>query len=739
MADLYRRRMVVPVILIVGGTLAAILIRLPFLESLSHDIIGFLGQWYDYIVLNGGVHALGDRFANYTPTYLYLLTASAYAREYALPILSKIVAIKLPSLAADFVLAVGVYKLARVLFRDSLKPAVAYVVVLLLPTVVINSALWGQADAIYSACVVWCVYLLCARRPAPAMIAFGLGLAFKAQAVFIAPLVLFLLLRRVLRIRDALIAPAVYVLVMLPAIALGRPPLDALGTYMTQAGEFRALSEGAPNLYLFAPPDLYHLGLTAGLAVSVIAGLALAVAFTLRAPNPSADDTLACALACAALMPFVLPKMHERYFYVAEVLSVVAALRWYGLAWLPVAYQAISLSAYATVLQALSGWYRVLPDVKAFVWLNVVAVASVLAGTIAFRATDRPALRRKAVLALAVGGAAILAVVGVAAALAPSNRRAPVWMGSADTFRPAQAISITYGDAIDLVGFDLPQPRTYRTGVMRIDLFFKPIRPLDLNYRLRLEAFATDGQSLRLLKEDPVDEGSLDAWLPGGVYLQRRFLTVWPSVDAPVLAQFRVSWIDPNTGNVLPARCGDSPCDGRVGLIPIGLDYVAVSDGLRARAMASFGPDSELKLVGLAHERTSSPGQAVTITSTWRLEAASIPDWTLFVHLLSADGNLVAQADAQPHGGLYPTRVWHWGEVVVDALRVALPADLAAGDYRIVLGTYRSDTIERQLVRSADGAGLPDNVFPVGTLQVRAGDSTSDGASSSTARRLGVP
>src|SRR5512141_2149364 len=95
------------------GALIALLIRIPFLDVLSPDIVGHLGQWYDYIVLNGGVYALADRFADYTPAYLYLLTAMTYLREGVAPALSKVAAIKLPSIVADLLMAIAVYKLVR--------------------------------------------------------------------------------------------------------------------------------------------------------------------------------------------------------------------------------------------------------------------------------------------------------------------------------------------------------------------------------------------------------------------------------------------------------------------------------------------------------------------------------------------------------------------------------------------------------------------------------------------------
>lgn len=705
--------------LAIAGTIAALLVRLPFLELLSHDIIGFLGQWYDYIVLNGGVYALGDRFANYTPAYLYLLTAAAAVREIALPALSKVAAIKLPSIAADFAMALAVYKIVQVYGRDTLKPVIAYAIVLLLPTVVINSAVWGQADSLYTAWMLWCVYLLCVKRPGLAMALFGVGLSLKLQAIFFAPLLLFLLIRRAIGMRHLLLVPAVYAAVMAPAILLGRPPLEALGTYVIQVGENYKLSMGAPNLYVFASPDLYHPGLPAALAISAIAGLAIAVAFALRSPDPGPDDVLACALVCAVVMPFVLPKMHERYFFPADVLSVAAALRWRRLWWLPVAYQLISLASYATVLDALSWWNRVLPGVKTFTWLNALVVLVVVAGMIVARRTSLAVHRRNALLALAAGGVGALAVVAVTAALIPGDRRAPTWVASGAGFHPPQAASVTYDEAIELVGFDLPQPRTYRTGVMKIDLFFKPLRSLVEDYQLRVEAFAQDGRSLGLISEGPVEGAPLAAWLPGEVYLQQRFLTVWPSVDAPLLATIKVSWVDPRTGALLPTRCGDAACDSKIGLIPVALDYATVSPWLRAPGKAFYGPDQELALLDAQYAPQVLPGQTVPITTTWRIDAHAVGDLTLFLHVLSADGKLVAQADAQPRGGAYPTHTWHRGEVVIDTSRIALPEDAAPGDYEVLLGAYRSDTLERVAARSARGDRYPDDVVRLGTLRVQ--------------------
>ena len=83
-------------------------------------------------------------------------------------------------------------------------------------------------------------------------------------------------------------------------------------------------------------------------------------------------------------------------------------------------------------------------------------------------------------------------------------------------------------------------------------------------------------------------------------------------------------------------------------------------------------------------------------------------DYTVFVHLLDAAGNSVAQADSQPQAGAYPTSFWDAGEVVGDAHVIELPATLAPGEYEIEIGWYVLST----------GARLPVDGDPGGALRL---------------------
>jgi Gpi18-like mannosyltransferase len=80
-------------------------------------------------------------------------------------------------------------------YLPGLSPLFAALAVLFTPTVILNSSFWGQADAIHTTFLLACLYFLVTRREIPAFIAFGVAVAFKLQAIFLAPLLLILLLK----------------------------------------------------------------------------------------------------------------------------------------------------------------------------------------------------------------------------------------------------------------------------------------------------------------------------------------------------------------------------------------------------------------------------------------------------------------------------------------------------------------------------------------------------------------
>jgi hypothetical protein len=101
-------------------------------------------------------------------------------------------------------------------------------------------------------------------------------------------------------------------------------------------------------------------------------------------------------------------------------------------------------------------------------------------------------------------------------------------------------------------------------------------------------------------------------------------------------------------------------------------------------------------------------GEPLSVTLYWRPVQATDQSYTVFVHLMDATGQIVAQHDGVPALGELPTNIWLHDEVIADRHELALPAELPAGAYSLHIGLYNAATGERLPIESAmphqDGA-----------------------------------
>ncbi len=101
-------------------------------------------------------------------------------------------------------------------------------------------------------------------------------------------------------------------------------------------------------------------------------------------------------------------------------------------------------------------------------------------------------------------------------------------------------------------------------------------------------------------------------------------------------------------------------------------------------------------------------GGSLAVLLHWEALRAARQDYSVFLHLLDAAGQLVAQADGYPRGGLRPTTIWQAGETIVDIRRIELPLDLPEGEYTLVVGWYDWRTGDRLLTtHGADSLRAP--------------------------------
>ena len=140
----------------------------------------------------------------------------------------------------------------------------------------------------------------------------------------------------------------IYAAAMMPAWLAGRPWKELLLVVrLTERGFYHKLSMNAANLYAFAERLglSYEVGVRVGLAIAAAAGLVIPM-YAQRLQVDDAEAKLLVATASALLMPFLLPKMHDRFFFAADVFTFMLACALPRFWWLATAMQASSVAAY---------------------------------------------------------------------------------------------------------------------------------------------------------------------------------------------------------------------------------------------------------------------------------------------------------------------------------------------------------------------------------------------------------
>lgn len=302
----------------------ALLIRILLLDHATLDYEDFLHRWVEHFRQFGGFAALKDPVGNYNVPYLYFLAFLSY-----LPI-PDLYGIKLFSILFDILLAWGGLRLTKCLTGSRRAPLLAFTALLFLPTVILNGSAWGQCDSIWAALCVHALVSALEGKPKTSLALLALAFSFKLQAIFVIPLWCALWFTGRVKLLHFPVFPAAFFLTMIPALLAGKPVGDILAIYLDQAGDsvgWQTLNYNSPSIFAFLPYEK-TLGPWAPKAAILSAFLFVLALLALLFFRRARVDNITLTLAGAALglgVPFLLPFMHERYFFLGGVLLAVLA------------------------------------------------------------------------------------------------------------------------------------------------------------------------------------------------------------------------------------------------------------------------------------------------------------------------------------------------------------------------------------------------------------------------------
>ncbi len=316
-----------------------------FIRTISYpiqtsDYQYFVKVWYGLLASQPGLSAFKTVFANYAPLYLYFLKGLTYLSTAFGGALSPLLGVKLLSAAFDVIIALIICGILRAIDKERFTRSslfLSFAIVFSIPTLILNSSLWAQCDALYAAGVLGSLYYIVKDKPLGAALAYAFAFCLKLQAIFFLPIIVGYLLAKRGKALYLLFVPGLFALSIVPAWLAGGSFSSWALQYLGQTGDYSYINLNSPSVFAFV--DAMHLSASlqtmlgnVGLVLAALAALALTVAtFRLyfraesRAAIP-ASTILQLSLLCILIIPFFLPHMHERYFYLGDVLAVLYAL-----------------------------------------------------------------------------------------------------------------------------------------------------------------------------------------------------------------------------------------------------------------------------------------------------------------------------------------------------------------------------------------------------------------------------
>ena len=132
------------------------------------------------------------------------------------------------------------------------------------------------------------------------------------------------------------------------------------------------------------------------------------------------------------------------------------------------------------------------------------------------------------------------------------------------------------------------------------------------------------------------------------------------------------------------------------------------------RTKLSFA-DNSIRLEG--YDIARDP-EKVRLTLYWKAAGPVGGNWKVFCHIVNKRGDLIAQDDSFPAGGLRWTDTWRPGEYVTDVHSIALPSSVAPGQYGVRIGLYDPETGTRIPLQNPMGSGASVDAAELTTIEI---------------------
>lgn len=255
------------------------------------------------------------------------------------------------------------------------------------------------------------------------------------------------------------------------------------------------------------------------------------------------------------------------------------------------------------------------------------------------------------------------------------------------------------------------EDRVRQGDSLHVQLTWEPQADIHADYRFRFDLVNTsDGQRWMLASDlQPMRGGNpTTQWRRGNHIVDAHSLKVPADVSAGSYLLHLV--VIGEDGPVAMSDLAGNPLGYTIaGPIQIGGGW-AVAREPNYPVAATFA--DSISLVGYNLDHPAGDNN-LSATLYWKATDDVSSDYTVFVHLLSSEGELIAQHDSPP---LLPTSLWIPGTQVIDVHTLALPTGLPPFYYQIRVGLYHWPDLERVPIVSSDCLDAANNTLLLGYI-----------------------
>ncbi len=238
-----------------------------------------------------------------------------------------------------------------------------------------------------------------------------------------------------------------------------------------------------------------------------------------------------------------------------------------------------------------------------------------------------------------------------------------------------------FAQQLQLVGYSLGQGPFKSGETMPLILFWQALADKLGPLQVQVELKDATGQTVITYQQAPI--WPTTEW-SHKIFLRDPHDVLLPPTLPPGQYQLSVSVVAPKQGR-LPVAGEDSVRLTTVTTI----DRPHNFEPPTPQSTLNFNFNNQALLMGLDLPQPQVvSGEIVDLTLYWQVLSPLARNWTVFVHLLDNQGQIVSQQDQIPGRGQFPTTGWLPQEYLVDLYALPIPADTPTGHYILKIGLY---------------------------------------------------